>query len=246
MNMKFAAQLNNEIKRISLKDLKLRDVKSPFNEDKLYDYMKIQQIRDGIQNEAGPMPNQTYFKEQESLGSVGVGANEAYFYKCVDSGRATPESQQHLVDISSEQHDSPRFEDLPEEDEYCEDQLQTQPAPESANFVEAVDEEDKNELTEDQDKQGDPSESLNNNELVEQQDIAENELEQDQQEQIEENEEFEEMPFEEKDIQSSAGKQRANQRPTYSYPMKDTEPEVEQEAEPAGNTVDEPNQEQEY
>jgi len=28
--------------------------------------------------------------------------------------------------------------------------------------------------------------------------------------------------------------------------MKDTEPEVEQEAEPAGNTVEEPNQEQEY
>ena len=95
-----------------------------------------------------------------------MGANEAYFYKCVDSGHATQESQQHLVDISSEQRDSPRFESLPEENEYGEDQVQTQPAPQSSSFVEVIDEEDKNELTDDQNKQEDPAKSLNNNELI--------------------------------------------------------------------------------
>ena len=45
MNSKFSHQLNQEIKRISLKDLKMRDVKSANNEDKLFDYIKIKDIR---------------------------------------------------------------------------------------------------------------------------------------------------------------------------------------------------------
>lgn len=45
MNSKFSHQLNQEIKRISLKDLKMRDVKSSRNEDKLFDYIKISDMR---------------------------------------------------------------------------------------------------------------------------------------------------------------------------------------------------------
>mgnify|MGYP001585517944 CR=1 FL=1 len=45
MTNKFAPVLNSEIKKISMKDLKMRDVKNINNPDRLFDYMRINQLR---------------------------------------------------------------------------------------------------------------------------------------------------------------------------------------------------------
>lgn len=108
MNSKFSHQLNQEIKRISLKDLKMRDVKSSRNEDKLFDYIKISDMRNDNSQEVVQLQQQ--YDGIESLGSVGAGAGQAYFYKLDDDAQRDHQK-------SSQQHDSPRFESMPGEDD---------------------------------------------------------------------------------------------------------------------------------
>jgi hypothetical protein len=76
----------------------MRDVKNANNEDKLFDYLKISDMRKDNTKEVVNLQQQ--YDGIESLGSVGVGNGQSYFYN-----RSEEDGQR-------EHHDSPRFDNM--------------------------------------------------------------------------------------------------------------------------------------